>query len=188
MKRYLGAGLAAGQSLVLALAVLAPGCRDKEAARAERPSATGPRAAAADRLPTDEELMAYLTWLRDWRLLTLRNKEELDATTERVSELRGTPWPTPARSWRASGDARRLRANRREQQGALRHEAQRPDHRRDTGVAGGPRAEHPAVRLLRASATRRRWRRHAACMATPRWTGSSHARPPWPPRSAPTGS
>lgn len=90
---------AAGVSFLLVLVTLGAACGGKEPTPEKiRPapapadgapaSATPPAGAApgaASGLPTDEELMAYLTWMRDWKQLAARNVAEYDATVERVA-------------------------------------------------------------------------------------------------------
>jgi hypothetical protein len=86
--------------MALSLVAVVLACRGKEPATVQTPppADTPPVAAAAPAatipaavavasvgLPTDEELMTYLTWLRDWKQLANRNKAELDAVTERVA-------------------------------------------------------------------------------------------------------
>ena len=89
----------AGLSL-LALVTLGTGCGCREStseqtlppaapagagARASAAPPAGAASGAATELPTDEELMAYLTWMRDWKQLAERNVAEYNATVERVA-------------------------------------------------------------------------------------------------------
>lgn len=97
-----------GLSILVSFVALATACRAKEPATAEKPSATasGAQAAAAPPAfaaaptaappavaapaagvlaPTDDELMAYLVWGRDWKQLANRNKAELDAVAEQAA-------------------------------------------------------------------------------------------------------
>jgi hypothetical protein len=73
--------------ILLSYATLAAGCGAKEPA-AEGTIAAAPSArpgAAAALTPTDDDLMRYLVWTRDWKLLTNRHRAELDAVTEQVA-------------------------------------------------------------------------------------------------------
>ena len=89
----------AGLSL-LAFVTLGTGCGRREstseltpppaapagaAARASPAPPAGAAPGAATGLPTDEELMAYLTWMRDWRQLAELNVAEYNATVDRVA-------------------------------------------------------------------------------------------------------
>ena len=88
----------AALSLLLAFVTLGAACKGPTPAptsRAAAPAGTAAPAAAAppagaapgaaSGLPTEEELMAYLTWMRDWQQLTARNVGEYNATVERVA-------------------------------------------------------------------------------------------------------
>ena len=142
-------GRGAGLRMVLSLVALVLACRGKEPApeapppgdtppaAAEAPTETTPpatgAAAASSGLPTDEELVTYVTWLRDWRELTLRSKAELDAVTEQAAAKL------------SFGDTDKIAQDpdvlaciartRRGEQGPLRLEAQGQDHGRDAGDA-----------------------------------------------------
>jgi hypothetical protein len=91
---------AAGLSLLLAFVTLGPACGGREPTPKQTPPAAAPAdaaapgsaaappgapPAAAPGLPTDEELMAYLTWMRDWNQLTASNVAEYNATVDRVA-------------------------------------------------------------------------------------------------------
>jgi hypothetical protein len=91
-----GRGASLWMALPLAAFVLACGGKEPAPAKTPPPADAPPAAsearqgtttpaAAPDGLPTDEELMAYLTWLRDWMQLTHRSKAELDAVTEQTA-------------------------------------------------------------------------------------------------------
>ena len=80
----------------LAFVMLLAGCGRRESspgptpppsarAGAEGPASAAAASGAATGLPTDEELMAYLTWMRDWKQLAERNVAEYNATLERVA-------------------------------------------------------------------------------------------------------
>jgi hypothetical protein len=89
-----------GLWMLLLFVALLTACRAKEPASAQTASAaptgaavspaTNGTAAAAPRVgdalaPTDEALMEYLVWTRDWKQLTNRHKEELDRVTEQAT-------------------------------------------------------------------------------------------------------
>lgn len=88
---------AAGLSLLLAFVTLGTACGGKGPTPEQTPPASTPAGGAAPAppsgaapgaasgLPTDEELMAYLTWMRDWKQLADRNVAEYNATVERVA-------------------------------------------------------------------------------------------------------